>query len=121
MGHINCLLTVRSRLGLDRIFVVPANKNPLKQTIEGPSVEHRLAMLHIGLDEYDDFAAIDEQEIRRGGVSYTIETVSEYAKIIVPENLFLIIGLDQFEDFGRWKDFAQILELANLVVVSRPE
>jgi nicotinate-nucleotide adenylyltransferase len=120
MAHLNCITTVRSRLKLDKIMVVPAARNPNKSPVEGPSDEQRLAMLDRGLAEYKDFVETDEQEIRRGGFSYSVDTVANYARTVPPENLYLIIGLDQFEEFDKWKDYERILTLANLVVVTRP-
>lgn len=119
MGHINAITTVHNRLGIPKINVVPAAQNPLKPPIEGPTDEQRLEMLRIGLKELP-FVTIDEQEIHRGGPSYTIETVESYAKTVAPENLFLIVGADQFENFDKWKNYEKILTLANLIVVSRP-
>ncbi len=120
MGHINALTTVYSRMKLDEVIVVPAAQNPLKAQIDGASGEQRLEMLRRGLTEFEEFVRIDASELERGGPSYTIDTVRDYAKVVAPENLFLIVGLDQFNDFDRWKDFAKILELANLIVVTRP-
>lgn len=119
MGHINALTTVHNRLGLQKINVIPAAKNPLKPPIEGPTDDQRLEMLRIGLKDIP-FVTLDDQELRRGGPSYTIETIENYAKTTAPENLFLIVGLDQFEEFDKWKDYEKILTLANLIVVSRP-
>ncbi len=119
MGHINAITTVQARLNLDRIIVVPAAQSPHKPPVEGPSNEHRLGMLRQGLAEFP-FIEIDEQEMSRGGFSYSVDTIAHYAQNTAPENLFLIVGLDQFEEFDRWKDFERILTMANLIVVTRP-
>lgn len=120
LGHINALTTAKQRLHFDKIYVVPAAQNPLKPAVEGPSDQQRLEMLERGLKELSDFVVIDNQEITRGGQSFTIDTLENYAKTVAPENLFLIIGIDQFEEFDKWKKFDRILTLANLVVVTRP-
>lgn len=119
-GHINCVTTVQSRMNLDKIVVVPAGQNPRKPPIEGPSNEQRLEMLRRGLSEFSSFVEIDTQEVQREGLSYAVDTVASYAKFVGPEQLYLIVGLDQFEEFDKWKDFEKILTLANLVVVTRP-
>jgi nicotinate-nucleotide adenylyltransferase len=121
MGHINALTTVHARMNLDKVMVVPAAQSPTKSPVEGASDEQRLEMLGRGLAEFSEFIKIDEQEIKRGGVSYTVDTVLAYSKSVAPENLFLIIGVDQFEEFDKWKDFEKILTLANLIVVTRPK
>lgn len=122
MGHINAMTTVQSRMNIDKIIVIPAAQNPRKPQLEGPSDDHRLEMLRRGLAEFP-FVAIDEQELKRGGASFTIDTVKNYAqeKGIAAEDLYLIIGLDQFDEFDKWRHYEELLTLANLIVVSRPK
>lgn len=120
LAHINAITTVQSRLNLEEIFVIPAAQNPRKNQIEGASDEQRMAMLEVGLSEFP-FITIDDQELKRGGSSYTIETLQNYAASFASENIYLIVGADQFEEFDKWKEFEKILELANLVVVTRPQ
>jgi nicotinate-nucleotide adenylyltransferase len=99
--------------------VIPAAQNPHKGPVEGPTDAQRVKMLEIGLKDLD-FVDIDLQEINRGGVSYAIDTVREYATRVKKENLYLIIGLDQFEKLDTWKDYEELLSLTNVIVVSRP-
>jgi nicotinate-nucleotide adenylyltransferase len=120
MGHVNAITTVHNRIKLDEVVVIPAAKNPKKDVSEDASGEQRLTMLKRGLSEFSEFVKVDDQEVKRGGPSYSIDTVRAYSKMITPENLYVIVGLDQFNDFDRWKDFSEILTLANLVVVTRP-
>lgn len=119
-GHINCIMSAKQRLSLDQVAVVLAAQNPRKSPIEGASIENRLEMLKIGLAPLSDYVKIDEQEVTRGGLSYTVETVENYAKTVSPENLFVIIGMDQLDQFDKWKDFEKILTMANLAVITRP-
>lgn len=121
MAHVNVITTTHSRMNLDAIAVVPAARNPLKAPVEGPNDKQRLVMLERGLAEFMDYVVIDDCEIERGGVSYTVDTIKDYAKTTPPENLYLIIGLDQFDDFDKWKDVETILTMANLIVVTRPK
>ena len=119
MGHMNLLQTVQSRMNLEKIYVVPASQNPLKPATEGPTDAQRLEMLKVGTAEFE-YLEVDDQEIKRGGKSFTVDTITEYAKKIDAADLFLIVGLDAFEELDRWKDFEKILTLANLIVVTRP-
>jgi nicotinate-nucleotide adenylyltransferase len=120
VGHLNIITSVGARMNLERLVVIPAARNPNKAPVEGPTDEQRLEMLRRGLEEHGDFVTIDTRELERGGASYAIDTVREYSRDVAPENLYLIVGLDQFEDFDKWKEFSSILELCNLVVISRP-
>jgi nicotinate-nucleotide adenylyltransferase len=107
-------------MNFDLIKVVPAARNPNKPPVEGPTDEQRLAMVSRGLSELADFTEVDDIEIRRGGNSFTVDTLKAYSKEVAPEDLYLIVGLDQFEEFDKWKSFEEILTIANLVVVTRP-
>jgi nicotinate-nucleotide adenylyltransferase len=120
MGHINSLVTVQKKAGLDKIQVIPAAQNPLKMQVAGPTNEQRLELVKLALKSYGKQFFVDDQEIRRGGLSYTIDTVMNLRKEINPEDLFLIIGADQFEEFSQWKDYQKILTEANLIVTTRP-
>lgn len=120
MGHLNSLNTVLKKAGLDQIRVVPAAQNPLKLPIEGPSPEDRLEMTRKALESYGAAFVVDEQEIQRGGLSYTIDTVLNIRKEVSAEDLYLIIGLDQLESFDEWHKAKEILKETNLIVTSRP-
>jgi nicotinate-nucleotide adenylyltransferase len=120
MGHVNSLVTVQKKAGLDKIHVIPAAQNPLKQELEGPTAQQRLDLVKQGLSTYGKPFFVDDQEIKRGGLSYTIDTVMNMRKSIESEDLYLILGADQFEEFSQWKDFQKILSEANLIVTTRP-
>jgi len=120
MGHINSLLTVQKKAGLDKVHVIPTAQNPLKMEVEGATAEQRYDLVKQALNTYGKQFIVDDQEIRRGGLSYTIDTVMNLRKQVEVEDLYLIIGADQFEDFSQWKDFQKILTEANLIVTTRP-
>lgn len=120
LGHLNSVETVLRKQDLEQIFVVPARENPLKQWVDSPSPEQRLQMVQISFEKMAPQVQVDDQEIRRGGPSYTIDTLQAYAEKFPPENLYLIIGADQLHEFDQWKKFDLILDLANLLVTTRP-
>ncbi len=119
LGHINALETVRRKLGLDKIAIVPNYQNPLKSPIEGPSSKQRLEMLARAVEGYEKYFLVDDQEIRRGGLSYTIDTIKEYRKTYKPEEIYLIIGVDNLENLYKWKDYLTLINETNLVVTTR--
>jgi nicotinate-nucleotide adenylyltransferase len=119
VGHMQALQTVKTRGSLSWISIVPTNQNPLKPETEGPTSEQRMEIIKIAIQGQEGFG-IDQQELERGGQSFTIDTVSKYAETVSSDRLFLIVGSDQFENFDKWKSFEKILTLANLIVVSRP-
>ena len=117
-AHLNSLLTVREIFGLKLILVIPSFQTPLKRGVK-TSPFHRLEMLQRALNPYS-FLELDDQEVSRKGVSYTYDTIKVLLKKRNAEELFLIMGVDQFHIFDRWKNFKEILKTANLIVTSRP-
>lgn len=121
-GHMNSLETVLSEALLDKIFIVPANQNPLREKLTNISNDERLKMIEIGLEALEhkkDYFEICKYELDRGGASYTIETLKELKKANKNSELYLIIGADQLNSFHLWKDYRDIIKTANLIVTSR--
>lgn len=116
------MLHVAEQLGLDEVRAVPAAKSPLRVQTQGSTPEQRLDMLKLGIRGHEDIIKVDSRELDRGGVSFTIDTLESY--LAEPGNsdneVYLIIGMDQFLKFDQWKSYDKILSLVNLVVTSRP-
>ena len=81
LGHLLVAQTAREELGLSRMFFIPAAQSPFKPTQKCAPPKERLRLLRLALAGETAFE-IDEQEISRGGVSYTIDTVRSYLKQI---------------------------------------
>jgi nicotinate-nucleotide adenylyltransferase len=120
IGHINSVVSVANELKLKKVFVVPSHQSPGKEPLLNPTPTDRLEMIKAAFADEGKLVEIDKQELERGGVSYTVDTLENYAKDYEPEQLHLIIGADAFEKFDQWKDFEKILGMANLVVTTRP-
>lgn len=118
-GHLNSLRMVMDKNKLTKVFVVPNNKNPLRQEAEMPSGEDRINMIKLAIKD-EKGVSVDEQEVSRGGVSYSIETVRYYESKYGSENIFLIMGADTFEALDQWKNFEDVLKATNLIVTTRP-
>ncbi len=119
-GHINSILSVKEKMNLDAVKVIPAHQAPGKELLEAPSAEERLALVELGLSEYYEDVFVDSCELERGGVSYSIDTIEDLKKESPDDEFYLIIGLDQFQSFDSWKNFENIFGFANLIVTSRP-
>jgi nicotinate-nucleotide adenylyltransferase len=119
IGHINSAQTVAKQMGLKKVFLIPTNVTPNRPELEGPSAEQRLKMVEIA-SRCSDLLEADDREIKRGGTSYTSDTIRDFNQSISPENLFFITGLDVFYGLDAWKDPDAVLKGANLVVTTRP-
>lgn len=120
MGHINAIQTVAKKVGLGKVHIIPAAQNPLKTPVEGPTSEQRLELTRLAFEQYGETYFVDDQEIKRGGLSYTIDTVMNLRKTYEANDLYLVVGADKFEELAQWKDFQKILTETNLIVTTRP-
>src|SRR5690606_21434724 len=115
--------SVRGALKLDEIWVVPTAQNPLREKVEGPSPQERFEMVQLalsGLNQGTDAYKVRDDEVQRGGVSYTVDTLTKFRKEDKTAEFFLILGADLLEGFSRWKDYKKILKSANLIFTTRP-
>lgn len=117
-GHLNIANAYCSALGLDRVFFVPACDPPLKNNVNLESSDSRMKMVELALKNNDLFFSSDV-EILRGGTSYTIDTVRYFKNKFPKDELFLIVGSDQFLQFDKWKDYREISRLAVICTASR--
>jgi len=117
VGHIILARDVKEKLKADKVIFVPAAQAPLKDKHKA-SAEDRLKMLELALEREEDFL-IEDYEIKRGGVSYTVYTLEYLKEKYRGEELYLLLGSDSFLKFHMWKEPLRILELAKIVVVDR--
>lgn len=121
IGHMNSIKTVQKQMKFDRILVIPAHQSPNRPPTEGPSPAHRLEMAKQAFLGSALPVEVNSYEIDNGEISYTIKTLRHLLMTESPVELWLIIGVDQFDHFSQWKDYRAILESCSLVVTSRPD
>lgn len=123
IGHVELAKNAIKALKLDKLFFIPAFISPFKQdsvaTDMGISDENRLKMLELAIQESGQKKLfIDNCEILRGGVSYTVDTV-EYINKKYNTKTYLIIGDDLVKDFEKWKEPKKLAEISNIVLARR--
>ena len=118
-GHLFLAEEVKSQFHFDRIIFVPANIPVHKQIDHLIDAQHRLRMLKMATESYPDLL-VDDCELKRGGNSYTIDTVQEIlSRYHGVKNPGLIIGDDLLEDFPTWKEAIKLAAMVNLIVAHR--
>ena len=119
IGHLIIAEAVKEKLKLDKVFFIPTNTPPHKNngTI---AANHRFQMVKLSIENNGCFDVLD-LEIKRGGVSYTIDTLKQIKDIYPESDLFLIAGSDLANDFSSWRDFSEIKKIAEIVVVRRKD
>ena len=119
LGHLLVAQAAIEELGLDRLFFIPAAQSPFKPENQPAPAMFRLQWLRLALAGKTN-CEIDEQEIRRGGVSYTIETVRDYTKRFPQAELFFLIGADNAAQLNEWREAGELARLAQFVATPRP-
>jgi nicotinate-nucleotide adenylyltransferase len=119
LGHLLVAQAAMEELGLDRLFFIPAAQSPFKPENKPAPDTVRLQWLRLALAGKTQ-CEIDEQEIRRGGISYTVDTLRDYAKKFSGAELFYLIGADNVPKLNEWREPAELARLAEFVAIPRP-
>lgn len=117
-GHLVAATRAAEAVGLDRVLFLPAAVSPLKNGRDLAPAKDRWAMLRAALRGNRLFEACD-LELRRGGVSYTIDTLRAL-RSTTRARLFWILGADAARLLPRWKSIDEVRRLAEFIIVSRP-
>jgi nicotinate-nucleotide adenylyltransferase len=147
LGHLALARHAQRQLGLERVLLVPAHTSPGKagggHDAHDPGPEQRLQMCRLAVADAE--AALPGEpstparsrpggdgglagarvcvcavEIERGGVSYTVDTLSALHDRHPHAQLTLIVGADVARTLGSWREPARVLELAGVAVAERP-
>jgi nicotinate-nucleotide adenylyltransferase len=119
VGHLLVAQAAREELSLDRLFFVPAGQSPFKPDRAPTPGAERARMLRLALAGWM-WCEIDDQEVRRGGLSYTIETVRDYAARFADATLFYLVGADHVGLLPKWREAGELARLVEFVVIPRP-
>jgi nicotinate-nucleotide adenylyltransferase len=119
LGHLLVAQAACEELGLDRMFFIPAAQSPFKPDQQPTPGALRLRMLRLALVGKSAYE-VDAQELERGGVSYTIDTVRDYARRFPEAELFYLIGADHVAKLPQWRAAAELARLVEFAVIPRP-
>jgi nicotinate-nucleotide adenylyltransferase len=118
-GHLLAAQDAYEQMNLDRLVLVPAAQAPLKPNDVQSSPEDRLAMLRAAV-EWDTRFEISDLELRRGGVSYTIDSARYFRGLYPNDELYWIIGGDQLPQLRLWRDIDELARLVEFIFLERP-
>ena len=118
LGHLAAAEEVRDRLKLDIVLFIPAFLPPHKSESGMPSAAQRQEMVILAVKGNPHFQ-VSDIEIRRGGRSYTIDTIEELRRSYPGAELVFITGLDTFLDIRTWKEWERLLTICAFAVLSR--
>lgn len=119
LGHLILAQDALEAFDLTTVLFVPCDHPPHKPAASLASVEHRAAMLEAALTDSIPFELCD-LEIKRGGTTYSIDTVRTLIKSYPEDELVFIIGADTLPELHMWKDAQELLHLCRFVTLARP-
>lgn len=118
-GHVAAAETALAQVGLDRVDFVVAN-DPWQKSENGriTPAAIRLEMTRALIGSHASFG-VDDREIRRGGPTYTVDTLTEIAAVEPDTRVFVIVGADAASRLHTWHRHHEVLALSTLIVVNR--
>ena len=118
-GHLLVAMAACEELALSRLYFILAAQSPFKPGRTPAPAEERLRLLRLALAGCINYE-VDDQEIRRGAVSYSIDTVRVYAERFPGAALFYLIGADHIAQLPKWREANELARLVEFVVIPRP-
>jgi len=119
LGHLILAQDAMELFELNRVLFVPCDKPPHKDASAVIPATHRLAMLQAALQGNPAFEICD-LELRRGGTTYTVDTLRELTRLYPQAELVFIIGADTLPELHLWKEIDALLKLCRFVTLARP-
>ena len=119
VGHLLLASDAREALRLDRLIFIPTGAQPFKiDTPPGASPRDRLEMVRLAVAD-DAYYTVEDTEINRKGLSYTVDTLEHLAGKNLGAQLFLLVGEDALAGFDQWRNPGRIRELATVAAMRR--
>ncbi len=124
LGHLTSAKAAMAALGLDKLIFLPAAVPPHKELPQGsPGAEQRLEMMTLAADALlePEKTAVSDMELRRGGKSYTVDSLRQLREQYSRDELWLLMGTDMFLSLQNWREPAAICAMAHLATFAREE
>lgn len=119
MGHLVLAEQVREKLQLDQIIFIPSASPPHKTEQKLSPADGRFEMTKLAIEGNPYFSASDI-ELKRTGLSYTVETLRELKELHNDVEMYFLTGSDVLDEITTWRDPEEIYRLAKIVIAIRP-
>ena len=118
-GHVLMALGCMQTLALQEVNFIPVHVSPHK-SVTRAAQQHRLAMLQHALKHYPQLV-INDVELKRGGISYTIDTLIDLRSRHPQQPFCFIMGMDAFDTLPAWRRWSELTDYAHLIVINRKQ
>lgn len=116
-GHINIALNAMEQINADKVIFIINNKSKDKECVA--TINDRLAMLKLATSPYDNFE-INEFELKNeNNISYTIDTIKYFKEQHPNDELFFLVGSDQFDQIETWHQWEELINEIQFIVYQR--
>ncbi|HEV2285900.1 MAG TPA: nicotinate-nucleotide adenylyltransferase [Steroidobacteraceae bacterium] len=117
-GHLRTAFELWQELELAEVRFLPTGSPPHRDHLYA-SAPLRVRMVEAAIDDQPGFV-VDDREVRRTGVSYSVDTLAELRREYPQRSLCLLLGMDAFLGLPSWHRWRELLGLAHIVVAHRP-
>lgn len=119
IGHVLIAQDALEQVGLDCVKFIPSATPPHKQANKLASAADRIAMIKLAIRSDRRFE-VDDLEIKRGGKSYSVDTLTELRKREPRTRFYFIIGSDSLRELHTWREIGRLAKLCTFVTLARP-
>ena len=119
IGHLVTADFVMNRLELERVVFIPTGVPPHKVPERMASTRDRYNMAVLATSDNPSFT-VSDIEIKRVGVSYTIDTLKELSEIYDDSDIYFIVGTDAVAEIPSWERASGLLDYCCFVAATRP-
>jgi nicotinate-nucleotide adenylyltransferase len=120
-GHLAIATAAADAFALDQVLFAPTGHQPLKDDLPTAPFADRLAMVALACDLDPRFTASSiDQPHSNGQPNFTVDTLTALRALHPEDALFNLVGADSFLTLPHWRSPARLLDLAEWIVVSRP-
>jgi len=116
-GHLRSALELLQQFDFDHVRLIPSARPPHRPQPQA-TPEQRMMMLHLAIKNSQHFIA-DDRELKREGVSYTIDTLKSLKEELPETALYLILGTDAFNYLSTWHQWQKLLDFSHIIVMQR--
>ncbi len=120
LGHLILAQEAKAALGLEKVLFIPCALPPHKSQEDLLDAAHRLKMVALAIEGDPSFEACDI-EIRRGGVSYSVETLRALHQQMPSASFYFLIGSDALAGLSAWREIETLFRLCHFAVAERPK